>query len=313
MALFEFTTIMDSCENDHYTRLENQQIGDNYILGKYICQNPSRSYVYHAYSQSSLKTNHYVAKIIPNYSYDQMPNNETDINQIFTHPSAMRYIDSFRWENCDVLIFPYCNKGDLIDYVTEHGQLNEEEAASLFYTIVSDISAMHNCQVVHLAVKPENILFHQEEDNTLNIYLDGFSHATHLSKGEMMSGIYGNILYNPPEALRGWPYDSSTDIWSLGITLFYAVEGYFPFNINEINVYHDSTFSVDNQLSRVSNQLKDLLLSMLAINPYNRPKANEILMHPWFDQSSKSKYQSVNTQTLEFGIETSSIQTQIIS
>ena len=62
-----------------------------------------------------------------------------------------------------LVLFVYRAKGgDLLDYVSSHGALSNEEARSLFAQIVDAVSYLHKQGIVHRDLKPENLLLNKE-------------------------------------------------------------------------------------------------------------------------------------------------------
>ena len=138
---------------------------------------------------------------------------------------------------------------------------------------------MHEHQICHRDLKPENFLF-QEDSNDSEIKLIDFG----LSKrfGSMvqtqtkvkLQTIVGTPYYVAPEVLSG-DYDSSCDIWSLGIILFILLCGYPPFegdNNKEIfkNVLKQKLKFEDKDWKNISAEAKDLITKMLDKDPKTR-------------------------------------------
>jgi calcium-dependent protein kinase len=97
--------------------------------------------------------------------------------------------------------------------------------------------------------------------------------------------IVGTPYYVAPEVLSG-EYDSSCDIWSLGIILFILLCGYPPFegdNKKEIfkNVLRQKLKFDDKDWKTISAEAKDLITKMLDKNPKTRITSQECLNHPW--------------------------------
>jgi len=87
--------------------------------------------------------------------------------------------------------------------------------------------------IIHRDLKPENILFH---DGKIKITDFGFCKKLK-GKGDMADSMVGSPMYMAPECLIGDKYDTSADIYSLGVILYEMLFDFYPFqgaNIPEL-------------------------------------------------------------------------------
>ncbi|EFA83153.1 putative protein tyrosine kinase [Heterostelium album PN500] len=169
-----------------------------------------------------------------------------------------------------------CEKGSLKD------KLNQTDGAideTLLWNYIADISRglehVHSNGIIHLDIKPENLLFSNE--GSLKICDFGVS----VTNGD----TEGDQIYMAPELLDE-NYTQSADIFSFGITIYECITGYqLPSqgqwwrNLREGNIPFPQNISI-------SNDLKDLISSMMSSDPLKRinilgilnlPKVKEIL------------------------------------
>ena len=95
------------------------------------------------------------------------------------------------------------------------------------------------------------------------------------------------MFYLAPEVVKETHYDTSADIWSLGVLLYIFLSGYMPFPARSEEELYDKIVRVKytfdhKEFLKVSNEGKDLIKKLLVFEPKQRPTANEILQHPWF-------------------------------
>jgi calcium-dependent protein kinase len=102
---------------------------------------------------------------------------------------------------------------------------NESEAAQIMKKLIRAVNHCHASGVVHRDIKPENIMIGR--DGEIKLIDFGLSRRV-ADKYSTMSTIAGTPFYMAPEVLDG-EYDSSCDIWSLGVLLYVLVSGYLPF------------------------------------------------------------------------------------
>ncbi|XP_047971713.1 cyclin-dependent kinase G1-like [Salvia hispanica] len=150
--------------------------------------------------------------------------------------------------------------------------------------ILDGVRFLHDNGVMHRDLKPANIL--TNKGNRLKICDFG------LSRWENGSGSYtpGMVTqwYRAPEILMGETnYTSAVDMWSVGCIMAELVlrKVLFPGNseIQQLSLIHSSLGrAMQAMRCLLSSTGLDLLLSLLALDPYHRITANDALKHPWF-------------------------------
>lgn len=128
---------------------------------------------------------------------------------------------SFPW-----LVMELVTGGTLQDRL-DRGPLGVQETARLGRGVLAGLRAAHAVGVQHRDVKPANILLRTDGTPVLTDFgiatLPGSTQLT--STGDVL----GSPEYIAPERIRGTEGDSASDLWSLGLTLYVAVEGRHPF------------------------------------------------------------------------------------
>lgn len=186
----------------------------------------------------------------------------------------------------------YASHGTFIDYIIGYSGFGEELTKIIFEKILKIIQFCHSKGYCHLDIKPENILL--KEDYTLVLSDFGFANINKPNL-EIYKGTPG---YRSPQITGYTPYDGfKEDIFSFGVTLLYIaykVKGFievepedkmFKIIIDEnIEYFWENVKSfLDESNEEISQDLKDLYLQMISINPKDRPeKIDDILKDKWF-------------------------------
>ncbi len=150
-----------------------------------------------------------------------------------------------------------------------------DDAIRVGVQISSALAGAHRAGVVHRDVKPANILV--SEDGTAKITDFGISRAIGDVKLTATGEIAGTPAYLAPEVARGEDADFAADVFSLGATLYAAVEGQSPYGTadNPIALLYKAS-SGEIVPPEKAGRLTPLLLRMLAPEPAERPSMDEV-------------------------------------
>ncbi|EDQ90849.1 uncharacterized protein MONBRDRAFT_36366 [Monosiga brevicollis MX1] len=212
---------------------------------------------------------------------------EVRVMKLIRHPHVIRLYQVCNTNTKLYLILELGEGGDLYEYLTKNGKMDEPRAQRLFRQIAEAVAFCHQHHIAHRDLKPENCVFatrkHEEEEETIKVTDFGLSND--FKPGEKMKTACGSLCYSCPEVLLQEPYDGPlADIWSLGVILFMMVTGRLPFQ--EPNDYQTITKIVDVKFeipAFVSNECKDLISRLLVKEPSDRISLAEILAHPWLE------------------------------
>ena len=127
----------------------------------------------------------------------------------------------------EIRLLPYLS---LIQYHSETGKYTEHEAAVVIKQLLSALRYMHDDnKIAHCDIKPENILFLTEADDSPIKVID-FGMAKVLPRLQYLTQLCGTPWYTAPEVIKNKKYNHSCDLWSVGIILFIMIYGYPPFS-----------------------------------------------------------------------------------
>ena len=155
------------------------------------------------------------------------------------------------------------------------GPATVDDAIRVGVQISSALAGAHRAGVVHRDVKPANILV--AEDGTAKITDFGISRAIGDVKLTATGEIAGTPAYLAPEVARGEDVDFAADVFSLGATLYAAVEGQAPYGTadNPIALLYKAS-SGEVIPPEKAGRLTPLLVRMLATEPAERPSMDEV-------------------------------------
>jgi eukaryotic-like serine/threonine-protein kinase len=195
---------------------------------------------------------------------------EARISARLHHRFAVPVFDVVDDEGQPCLIMQFLPSITLAALLRETGTLQPHEAAQVGAQVASALSAAHELGIVHRDVKPANILI--ADDGSALISDFGISHALGDVTLTERGLVHGTPAYLSPEAARGEEASFASDVFSLGATLYAALEGSPPFGTdqNSIALLHRVAAGT-HEPPRQSGPLTPLLLQMLSPEPSHRP------------------------------------------
>ncbi|MGK5732815.1 serine/threonine-protein kinase [Streptomyces sp. URMC 124] len=190
------------------------------------------------------------------------------------HPSVVAVHDVVVEDGRPWIVMELVRGNSLGDRLSE-GTLDPREAARVGLAVLNALGAAHEAGVLHRDVKPDNILLGRDD----RVVLTDFGIAQ--IEGEQglteTGALVGSPEYVAPERLLGQRPGPASDLWSLGVVLYSAVEGVSPFRRSNAPATSQAILSAEPQMpSRGAGVLGGLIMGMLHKNPAARPGAAEI-------------------------------------
>ncbi|WP_326821472.1 serine/threonine-protein kinase [Streptosporangium sp. NBC_01756] len=143
------------------------------------------------------------------------------------HPSVIIMHDVVEEEGRPWIVMQMVRSRSLGQVVREDGPLAPERVASVGLQVLGALQAAHAAGVLHRDVKPENVLLAHDGRVVLTDF--GIASMTQETGITRTGGMVGTPAFLPPERLHGLAATPESDLWSLGATLYAALEGRPPF------------------------------------------------------------------------------------
>jgi tRNA A-37 threonylcarbamoyl transferase component Bud32 len=152
------------------------------------------------------------------------------------HPSAVTVYDVVEEDGAPYLVMEYVDARTLADVVRSDGPLSPQRTAEVGLALLGALEAAHAQGIVHRDVKPGNVMLTPaRQGRPGRVVLADFGIATSTGDSSITSTglLLGSPSYIAPERARGQAPGPASDLWSLGATLFTAVEGRPPYDGGE--------------------------------------------------------------------------------
>jgi len=226
---------------------------------------------------------------------------EVDVLRGIKHPCIAEVIEVVETEENVSIVMEYAAGGDLFGQVSQDndsGNLVERHAKIQFYQIAHAIAFLHSRNVCHRDLKLENILL-ANSGPTSRIKVTDFGLSKKWSSTNILESFVGTPSYMAPEVIQGageplWnirPYSCKSDCWSLGVILYVLLSGRQPFVRNRSSMEKlkksvlAGNFNMEGRSwAKISEEGKQLVRSLLKVDPDTRLSAKEILEAKWFTE-----------------------------
>ena len=219
------------------------------------------------------------------------------------------------------LVMELCTGGELFDRIVEAEHYSERVARDAVRSICEALYFCHQQKVVHLDIKPENILYAapagQEGGNILKLCDFGISRSLDPAKGVQgekfgVTGdglirpdgnLHGTASYLAPEMIKRKPYGPKADVWAVGVITYILLAGIPPFDEPEgLEGTEEGTEAMfkdillgkffpfeeyecdpgeTNPWDEVSEEAKDFIKTLLTPSRESRPDFGAVLQHKW--------------------------------
>jgi len=181
--------------------------------------------------------------------------------------------------------------GELFQRIQDRadGAFTEREAAEIMSDICQAVRHLHHLGIAHRDLKPENLLYSSPGlDGVLKLTDFGFAKEC-FAKETLQTPCY-TPYYVAPEVLGPEKYDTSCDMWSLGVIMYILLCGYPPFYSNHGQAMspgmkkriRTGQYDFPNpEWKHVSNDAKDLIRSLLQTDSNKRPNIDQVMQNKW--------------------------------
>ncbi len=186
-----------------------------------------------------------------------------------THPSAVTIYDVVEEEGTSYIVMELVDAPTLAELVKSHGPIAPESAAVIGLDVLAALEKAHRVGIIHRDVKPGNVMVPPDGRAKLGDF--GIASIKGDPKITTTGMIMGSPSFMAPEQATGAPLGPEVDFWSLGATLYYAVEGQPPFDRGQAiptltAVVHDELRPPER-----AGTLAPVLYALMVKSPGDRP------------------------------------------
>ncbi|WP_433296779.1 serine/threonine-protein kinase [Actinoplanes sp. CA-030573] len=190
------------------------------------------------------------------------------------HPHVVRVYDVVHADGLPWIVMEYVPSRSLHQVINEDGPYSPVATARIGLAVLDALSAAHRAGVLHRDVKPHNVLI----GNDGRVVLTDFGLATFVDDGSVTGPglVVGSPQYVSPERARDGASTIESDMWSLGATLYAAVEGRSPYQRETAMATLTALATEPPDPPEKAGPLGEVLLGLLKHEPAERLTASEV-------------------------------------
>ncbi|MDX3614949.1 serine/threonine-protein kinase [Streptomyces europaeiscabiei] len=189
------------------------------------------------------------------------------------HSAVVTVHDVLEHDNRPWIVMELVEGVSLADAVRERGRVEAREAARIGMWVLRALGAAHRAGVLHRDVKPGNVLL--AEDGRVLLTDFGIAQVEGDTTITRTGEIVGSVDYIAPERVRGHDPGPASDLWSLGATLYTAVEGKSPFRRTTPLTTMQAVVGEEAAEPVAAGPLGPVITALLCKDPAVRPAADE--------------------------------------
>lgn len=279
---------VEDTKSKRFARLsDTQRIMNEKILGKYRLKNVigegACGTVYLAEHTDTAQN--YAVKILRLCNADPKANesaikrfiHESKAISQLQHPNIVNfyefgYVDNDQVTGAPYIVMEYFNGRSLRDYILNRVKTTLEEKISMIAQIGKALASVHEKNILHRDIKPDNILVNDE----LKVKMTDFG-VCHLPTSDltMTAELIGSPAYMAPEYLKYGKISKSMDIYALGVLTYELMLGRKPFDAEGISelikkVFYEKPTAPDKLMRSFPPRLQDILAKMIRKKPQRR-------------------------------------------
>lgn len=227
-------------------------------------------------------------KIIPKskvQNHFDMVKDEVGVLVNLNHPNIIGYYDSFESRDKFYLVFELATGGELFERLFERGKFSEKDAVQIIKSVLDGLEYLHEHDIVHRDMKPENLLFKTLESDSDLVICD-FGIAKTSSQTSALETVCGSPGYVAPEVLTQKGYGSAIDMWAVGVITYTLLCGYQPFQAeDQVELIDEITHARydfhERYWRNISMEGKDFIRALLTLDDKKRLTATQAKQHKW--------------------------------
>ncbi|XP_051571133.1 myosin light chain kinase, smooth muscle-like isoform X1 [Myxocyprinus asiaticus] len=210
---------------------------------------------------------------------------EIELMNFLHHPKLVQCLAAYDNKPEIVMVMEYVAGGELFERIVDDS-FEHTEASSVGYIrqILEGIQYMHQQNIIHLDLKPENIVCVDRTGGQIKII--DFGLASKLDPSTPLKVMHGTPEFVAPEVINFEPVTLATDMWSIGVICYILLSGESPFqgesDSETLSLVTAAQWEFDEEsFEEITDLAKDFISSLLSKDIRRRMSCEDALAHAW--------------------------------
>ena len=203
--------------------------------------------------------------------------NEIQLSGRLHHPNIVSIFDVGQVDHNHFILMQYFDSQNLESWLADHPGLSIEDVLKIIVQLLQAIEHAHNKGIYHRDIKPSNILINDEGLVQLTDFGVAYLNQQEVSEDPF---VIGTPFYMAPEQLQGHKPSAQSDLYSIGVMLYFMVFGKLPFQASTLKDLNEliQRSDVDLESKQIPSTLKRIIRKLLHKNPaFRYQSATELL------------------------------------
>ncbi|KAJ0001171.1 hypothetical protein NQD34_006191 [Periophthalmus magnuspinnatus] len=231
---------------------------------------------------------------------------EIELMNFLHHPKLVQCLGAYDHRLEMVMIMEFIAGGELFERIVDDSfKHTETTSARYMRQILEGVSFMHQQNILHLDLKPENIVCVDTSGTEIKII--DFGLACRLDDNAPLKVMQGTPEFVAPEVINYEPVTPATDMWSIGVICYILLSGESPFqgtsDAETLALVTAAQYEFDeDSFDEISEEAKDFISSLLNKAPRRRLTCAEALAHHWmaaFDSEDTASCKSLSKEKMK--------------
>lgn len=210
---------------------------------------------------------------------------EIELMNFLHHPQLVQCLGAYDHRLEMVMVMEYIAGGELFERIVDDN-FEHTETTSVHYMqqILEGVAFMHQQKILHLDLKPENIVCVDTSGTEIKII--DFGLASRLDDSVPLKVMQGTPEFVAPEVINYEPVSRATDMWSIGVICYILLSGESPFQGNSdaetLALVTAAQWEFDEEsFEEITEEAQNFISSLLNKAPRRRMSCADALAHPW--------------------------------
>ncbi|XP_068434941.1 myosin light chain kinase, smooth muscle [Clinocottus analis] len=210
---------------------------------------------------------------------------EIELMNYLHHPKLVQCLAAYDHKPEMVMVMEFIAGGELFERIVDDNfEHTESNSVRYMHQILEGVAFMHQQSIVHLDIKPENIVCVDTTGTSIKII--DFGLACRLVGDTPLKVMHGTPEFVAPEVINYEPVFLTTDMWSVGVICYILLSGESPFqgnnDVETLALVTAAQWEFDEEsFEEITDEAKNFISSLLNKDTRRRMSCEQALHHPW--------------------------------